>query len=111
VNHEPGIHMREFPEGATLDELGIDIDTITTVGGLQLVGGGMYDDGPLAEPIGAVIIKPLARNGGDMEPLAIIQTAARLRQLRDQFWAVFDKAADAAEELFDNGGKLPGEGR
>jgi hypothetical protein len=108
VKHEPGIYERDIPDGAGLSELGINIDDIQTLGGVSLVGGGMWGDSPPPKPIGAVILMPLAKDGTEMKPLAIIQSAEKLRLLGDQFYRVFSKAADAAEELFANGGKLPG---
>ena len=105
----PGSYEEDMPGGVDLEALGVDIDDVTILGGVRLIGGGMWGSNPPSVPLGAVILIPLTKDGEDMEPIAILHSADRLRQLRDQFCKVFDRAADAAEELFANDGKLTGE--
>ena len=109
MKEKEGIYEHEIPEGARLSDLGVDIDGLTTLVGINLIGGGMWGDTPPPVPLGAVILIPVTRDGDQMEPVAIVQTAAKLRELRDQFHKVFSKAADAAEELFANDGELSAE--
>jgi len=106
---EPGIYERVIPEGADLASLGVDIDDITTLGGVHIVGGGMWGGQDQSGPIGAVILIPIMKDRTEMAPLAIIQSPEGLRRLRDQLTKVFSMAADAAEELFARDGELPGD--
>lgn len=89
-----------------LEHLGIDPNAIVVVRGVSLVGGGMWGDTPPPAPIATVIVIPRDMDGNDLEPLAIVQSAAAMRQLRDKFYEVFTLAAEAAEEMFENGGNL-----
>jgi hypothetical protein len=94
---------QRFPDGTTLDALGVS-DDYTILTSVRLVGGavGIKADGPMC----AILICPQTREG-NLTPLCIIQPVENMEQMRDKFVSVFNAAIEFGQKVWDEGG-LPG---